>query len=75
MASDDRELTVSPPSNTSSAWKTLSLMATMRTSTRLRPRALITSRSRSCVSGRGGTIPCCACAIAVASEAPTQIGR
>ena len=31
--------------------------------------------NRSWVSGRGGTTPCCANAIAVASTAPIQIGR
>ena len=35
----------------------------------------MTSRIRSWVSGRGGTTPCWAKAIAVASGAPIQIGR
>src|SRR3712207_281761 len=34
-----------------------------------------TSLSRSWVSGRGGTTPCCAKAMAVASTAPIQMGR
>ena len=75
MASEERELTVRPPSKTSSAWKTLSRMATIRTSTSRRPSASMTLRSRSCVSGRGGTTPCWAWAIAVASGAPIQMGR
>ncbi len=59
----------------SSAWKTLSRIATIRTSSSRRPRASMMSRMRSCVSGRGGTTPCWANAMALASAAPTQIGR
>ena len=75
MASDERDPTVRPPSKRSSAWKTLSLIATIRTSSSRRPRASMMSFMRSWVSGRGGTTPCCANAIALASADPTQMGR
>src|SRR5829696_77113 len=47
----------------------------MCTASRRAPRAPITSRSRSWVSGRAGRTPCCSKAIAEASTAPIQIGR
>src|SRR5664279_6450532 len=47
----------------------------MRTARSFAPSAARTSFIRSWVSGRGGTTPCCANAIAVASTAPIQIGR
>ena len=50
-------------------------ISVIRTSVSSLPVAVRTSFIRSCVSGRGGTTPCCAKAIAVASTAPIQIGR
>src|SRR4051794_14858272 len=52
-----------------------SFISVIRTSMRSLPVAASRSFIRSCVSGRGGTTPCCANAIAVASGAPIQIGR
>src|SRR4051794_29647005 len=47
----------------------------MRTSLSSLPMAPMRSRMRSWVSGRGGTTPCWANAMAVASAAPIQIGK
>ena len=52
-----------------------SFTSVIRTSVSSLPVASSTSLSRSWVSGRGGTTPCWAKAIAVASTAPIQIGR
>src|SRR3954452_16986311 len=52
-----------------------SFISVIRTSMRSLPVAASRSFIRSWVSGRGGTTPCCANAIAVASGAPIQIGR
>src|SRR4051794_27369294 len=52
-----------------------SFISVIRTSVRSFPVAVSRSFIRSWVSGRGGTTPCWANAIAVASTAPIQIGR
>jgi hypothetical protein len=57
------------------AKKTPSFTSVIWTSVSSLPVASSTSFIRSCVSGRGGTTPCWAKAIAVASTAPIQIGR
>ena len=67
--------TSAPEPKTRSAKKTPSLTSVIRTSVSSLPVASSTSFIRSWVSGRGGTTPCWAKAIAVASTAPIQIGR
>ena len=52
-----------------------SFISVIRTSARSLPVAFSRSFIRSWVSGRGGTTPCWANAIAVASTAPIQMGR
>ncbi len=75
IESDGRALTSTPESKTSIAKNTPSLTSVIRTSASGLPVASSTSFIRSWVSGRGGTTPCWANAMAVASTAPIQIGR
>ena len=75
MESEGRALTSAPEPKTRVAKKTPSFTSVIRTSSSWLPVASRTSLSRSWVSGRGGTTPCWANAIAVASTAPIQIGR
>ena len=75
IESDGRALTSLPLEKIRSAKKIPSRSAVMFTVVSRMSRAASTSRIRSWVSGRCGTMPCCAKAIAVASIGPIQIGR
>ena len=75
IESDGRALTSTPEASTRVAKNMLSFTSVIRTSLSSFPVDSSTSLSRSCVNGRGGTTPCWAKAIAVASTAPIQIGR
>ena len=75
IESDGRALTSTPSPSTRVAKKMPSRTSVIWTSASSWPVAVSRSFIRSCVSGRGGTTPCWAKAIAVASTAPTQIGQ
>ena len=70
-----RSMTLPPLRTNTWATNTSSRRSSICTRTTSPPRRLSTSSSRSWVSGRAGTTPCCAKAMAVASTAPIQMGR